>query len=123
MVMLSRKAMMGATGGTPFSPRDINGLRVWLDASDSTTLYQDDEGTTPATANNAPVGRWEDKSGQNNHATQPNDALRPALIESVQLGKTVVRQVGSAYLNLSPSLARDIPSATIIAVSRVPDAV
>jgi hypothetical protein len=50
---------------------------VWFDASDVTTLFQDAGGTTPVTAVGQPVGRWLDKSGNNNHATQSNAALRP----------------------------------------------
>ena len=50
---------------------------AWFDASDRSTLFQDAAGTTPVTAIGQPVGRWLDKSGNNNHATQSNAALRP----------------------------------------------
>jgi hypothetical protein len=50
---------------------------AWFDANDITTLFQDAAGTTPVTAEGQPVGRWLDKSGNGNHATQPNTNLRP----------------------------------------------
>lgn len=50
---------------------------AWFDASDISTLFQDAAGTTPVTALGQPVGRWLDKSGNNNHATQSNASLRP----------------------------------------------
>jgi hypothetical protein len=50
---------------------------AWFDASDRSTLFQDAAGTTPVTALGQPVGRWLDKSGNNNHATQSTAGLRP----------------------------------------------
>lgn len=78
MVMLSRKTMM-ASGGGAWSPADIEGLVLWLDASDSTTLFQDAAGTIPATADGHPVGRWADKSGNAHHASQASADARPTL--------------------------------------------
>lgn len=63
-----------------FDPRNLFAAGekgVWFDASDTSTLFQDAAGTTPVTAVGQPVGRWLDKSGNNNHATQSNAALRP----------------------------------------------
>ncbi len=45
----------------------------------SVTLWQDAAGTVPATANNDPVRRIDDKSGNGNHAIAPSDAARPLL--------------------------------------------
>ena len=50
---------------------------AWFDAADITTLFQDAAGTIPVTAVGQPVGRWLDKSGNGNHATQPVAAQRP----------------------------------------------
>lgn len=50
---------------------------AWFDASDLTTLFQDSAGTIPVTAVGQKVGKWLDKSGNNNHATQSNTALQP----------------------------------------------
>lgn len=59
-----------------FSPTDIAGLDLWLDASDSSTLYDADTGGS-LTAADGEVGRWEDKSGNGNDATQSSSTLRP----------------------------------------------
>ena len=50
---------------------------VWFDANDISTLFQDAAGTIPVTAVGQKVGKWLDKSGNNNHATQSNTALQP----------------------------------------------
>jgi hypothetical protein len=49
----------------------------WLD--DTTALYQDAAGTTPATADGAVVARWDDRSGNGKHILQGTDNLRPVL--------------------------------------------
>lgn len=50
---------------------------VLYDPSDLTTLFQDSAGTTPVTADDQPVGRMLDLSGNGNHATQSTAAARP----------------------------------------------
>lgn len=50
---------------------------AWFDANDRTTLFQDYNGTVPVTAVGQPVGKWLDKSGNGNHASQPVSASRP----------------------------------------------
>lgn len=50
---------------------------VWFDPTDITTLYQDINGTTPVTAPGQTCALMKDKSGRNNHATQPTAAQRP----------------------------------------------
>ncbi|MBK9122796.1 MAG: hypothetical protein IPM16_06700 [Chloroflexi bacterium] len=82
-------------GGAAFVPTDISGLALWLDASDSTTLFQDSAGTTPATANDDVIGRWADKSGNGNHATQETTANKPLLKTAVQNGLNTVRGDGT----------------------------
>lgn len=52
---------------------------AWFDTEDLSTMYQDSAGTTPVTALEQPVGRWVDKSGKGNHATQSITASRPTL--------------------------------------------
>lgn len=74
-----------------FSPLDIPGLKLWLDASNAATLWQDTAGTTPATADGDPVGRWDDLSGQGNNATQGAASAQPALRLAIQGGRNVVR--------------------------------
>jgi hypothetical protein len=52
---------------------------AWYDPSDFSTMFQDSAGTTPVTAVGQPVGKILDKSGRNNHATQPTAGSRPVL--------------------------------------------
>ncbi len=72
--------------GTPIT----DGLALWLDASDSSTLFQDVELTTPA-AFGDPVGGWMDKSGNDFHATQSVADSRPVFEESVMNGAPALR--------------------------------
>ena len=65
-----------------FTPASISGLQLWLDASDSSTLFQNSNGTTAATAAGDPVGYWGDKSGNGRHATQSDGTKKPALNSS-----------------------------------------
>lgn len=62
-----------------FTPKSISGLALWLDASDASTLYQNSDGTTPATTAGDPVGYWQDKSGNGRNATQSTAANRPTI--------------------------------------------
>lgn len=57
---------------------------AWYDPSDSSTVWQDAAGTTPAGVGD-PVGRIDDKSGNGNHATQTTSAARPVLQQSGDL--------------------------------------
>lgn len=50
-------------------PSDRPGLQLWLDASDSATIFTDAFG----------VNAWEDKSGNGFHATQTNAARKPTV--------------------------------------------
>lgn len=56
-----------AGGGAPFSPSDITGLVLWLDADAITGLNDGD-----------PVATWEDQSGQDNDAAQGLSTVRPS---------------------------------------------
>ncbi|MEJ6621952.1 MAG: hypothetical protein QNL93_08405, partial [Opitutae bacterium] len=50
-----------------FSPSEVSSMKLWLDASDSTTISH---------SSNA-VSQWSDKSGNANHATQSISASKP----------------------------------------------
>lgn len=52
---------------------------AFFDAQDMSTMFQDAAGTTPVTAMEQPVGKWLDKSGKGNHATQSVTASRPVI--------------------------------------------
>lgn len=55
------------------------GNGAWFDPEDMSTMFQDSAGTTPVTAMEQPVGKWLDKSGSGNHATQSITASRPVV--------------------------------------------
>lgn len=88
----AHKLLLGLLGGSSaaFSPLSIPGLALWLDASDAGTLFQADNGTTPAVADGAAVGYWGDKSGHGNHVTQENVDRKPVLKTDVQNSKNAV---------------------------------
>jgi hypothetical protein len=72
-------AYLGAEEVSAFDPTSIEGLALWLDAADGSTLFQNSDGTTPATETSDPVGYWGDKSGNNRHATQATAGNRPTI--------------------------------------------
>lgn len=69
-----------------FSPLNISGLQLWLDASDPTTIYQDSNATTITIADGDPVGCWKDKSGNAKNATQTDGTKKPARTNNIQNG-------------------------------------
>jgi len=83
-----------------FTPKSISGLALWLDAADSSTLFQNSDGTVPATASSDPVGYWGDKSGNGRHATQVTAVNRPTVGSSSTAGKNAVRNSGTGSVAL-----------------------
>ncbi len=78
------------TGGT-WSPTEIGGLSLWLDADDAGTL----------TLNGNGVASWQDKSGNNRNATQGTAASQPTDTAAGLNGKHVVTFDGSDdFLNV-----------------------
>jgi hypothetical protein len=57
-------ARLSSRGAQEFKPTDIDGLVVWLDGADSSTIWADAARTTSAT-NNGIIEAWDDKSGNN----------------------------------------------------------
>lgn len=70
---------------TGFSPKQIAGLGLWLDAADSSTVSLDGSGNVEA---------WADKSGNGRNATQTTAANRPDYAGTLN-GKNVVGFAGS----------------------------
>lgn len=60
-----------------FDPRTVAKCCLWLDSSDSNTLFSDAAGTTPSTLNGA-VGFWKDKSGANTNVSNATSAQQPS---------------------------------------------
>ena len=56
-----------------FSPSELTGLKLWLDASDSSTIAH----------NSNKIAQWTDKSGNLRHVSQPGtDSIKPTLSSS-----------------------------------------
>ena len=59
---------LGRSSGQPiFTPTQISGCLLWVDAADSTTI----------THSSGDVSQWDDKSGNNHHLTQSTSAYEP----------------------------------------------
>jgi hypothetical protein len=76
-------------------PTSIPGLQLWLDASDSSTLYDSTVGGSLVTTDGSAIARWQDKSGNNRHIIQATSNARPLLKTAVKNGKNVLRFDGS----------------------------
>ena len=69
-------ALRAGEGGTsPF--RNDSNLKLWLDASDSSTIFDATAGGSNNLVDGASIARWEDKSGQDNHVVQSEANRRP----------------------------------------------
>ena len=76
----------------PANPAGLNNLALWLDASDENSITH---------ATNA-ISQWNDKSGNNKHATQSTADNKPTLTSSVLNGKSIISFDGSNdYLTAS----------------------
>lgn len=64
-------------------PLSIPGLQLWLDASDASTLFQNSNGTTAATADGDPVGYWGDKSGNARSFSQNDGTRKPTFTQQI----------------------------------------
>lgn len=63
-----------------FNPKQIAGLQVWIDGSDSSTF----------TLNGSTVSEWRDKSGNGRHFTQATALRQPAITSNAKSGKSAV---------------------------------
>ncbi len=68
-----------------FSPLDISGCIVWLDASDASTITKASD----------LVSQWNDKSGEANHIAQGTGTNQPLWVDSVQNGLPIIRFDGT----------------------------
>jgi hypothetical protein len=67
----------------------VDGLILSLMATSG--LYDATSGGSLVTTDNSAVARWEDQSGNSNHATQSTSGLRPILKTSIKNGLPVIR--------------------------------
>ncbi len=116
----ARLSLLGRTSS--FDPdwplHNLPSLQVWLDASRISTLFQDSAGTTPVTANNDPVGKMLDLSGNNRHVVQATTAAKPTYKTNILNGRSVLGFDGGDWMgNAAPgALLRNVAGATLIVV-------
>ena len=72
--------------GEPWTPAEIT-TALWLDAADSDTI----------TLNGSNVSQWDDKSGNDRHATQGTAAAQPEYLSEAQNGLNILRFNGSSH--------------------------
>lgn len=75
--------------GPDFSPADLAGLALWLDASDLSTI----------THSGGAVSQWDDKSGNARHVTQGTASAQPTTGAATQNGKNVLSFDGNDTLS------------------------
>jgi hypothetical protein len=86
-----------------WTPAEIT-TALWLDAADSSTLFDATTGGSLVTADGA-VARWEDKSGNGRHATQSTIGFRPLRKSAILGGKDVLRFDGVDDLMAIPAFS------------------
>lgn len=98
-----------ANGGGGFTdPTDISDLHLWLDGDDAATI----------TESSGAVSQWDDKSGNDNHATQGTASNQPQTGGSID-GVNALDFAGSNdHLNLPGDLIRNVPGVTIFFVAQ-----
>jgi hypothetical protein len=99
-----------------FVPTDIAGCAVWLDFSDSSTLFDATSGgSTPAADGN--IRRIEDKSGNSRHFTEHTSVTAPVRKLS-QINSLDVGYFTSDYMTRAESLATSGGGALFMVVQR-----
>jgi len=107
--ILNRRGVFGGATAPAFSPKDISGLQLWLDAT--TGLFDATSGGSAVTTDGSAVARWEDQSGNNYHVTQGTSNNRPVLKTSIRNSKNIIRFDGSNDLLVSESISSNNLSA------------
>lgn len=79
-----------------WTPAEIT-TALWLDAADSSTLFDATSGGS-LPGNNGAVARWEDKSGNGRHVTQSTSGNRPLRRSATQNGLDIVEFNGTSHL-------------------------
>ena len=95
---------------------ELDGLGLWLDGSDETSLFDDPYSGSNVAADGT-IARWEDKSNNLRHARQTTSAERPIRKAGAQNGRDAVRFDGTDdFLFASKNLWNGASGGTIICV-------
>ena len=92
--ILNRRGFFGGAASV-FLPSDLSNLIMWLDANDTSTLFDATSGGSTVTTNDTEIARWEDKSTSAKHFKQSTSNNRPRLFTSSQNSKNIIRFDGS----------------------------
>lgn len=84
-------------------PDSVPNLWQWVKADAG--VFQDSGLTTPATADNDPVGGWQDQSGNNRHWTQATSGNRPTFLTADINGKPAIRGDDTDNYLIGPNLS------------------
>lgn len=100
-------------------PANIDGLMAWYDVSDTGTLYQTTDTSTPVSGSGNPIGRWEDKSGNGIHLTQGTAGARPTWIGNAGGGVPGAYFDGGDYVYNNSAGGTTNQAGTVLAVVRI----
>lgn len=78
------------------TPADLPGLKIWLDASDASTITKN--------GSNA-ISQWNDKSGSGNHVYQGTSARQPILLSNELNGKPTVEMTATGSSSTNHTMA------------------
>ena len=105
MIGMSHSMMWGRKEGE--DPLMGGELRLWLDASDQNTLFDEVSGGNLVTSNGASVARWEDKSGNGYHVTQSSSGQRPTLAVAAENGRNCLAFNNDVMVRANADLLED----------------
>lgn len=111
---IKTKSSIGLWGGGEGVPPSFINTVFSLDAGDFSTLFQDDAGSTPVTANDDPVGRA--NSDGTSNATQATETKRPLAKTDIINGKSVIKGDYSDDTLVTASIAHGIGTGDFYAI-------
>jgi hypothetical protein len=103
ILVVSAVLVVSSSGKVAAQLPVTDGLQLWLDATDASTLFEDDFLTTPIDPSNVggPIGGWKDKSPNGYEVFSPPTSgapdltRRPSYHDSAMNGQPAVRFTGS----------------------------
>lgn len=98
-----------------WTPADTT-TALWLDASDSSTLYDATSGGSLVAAN-GDVARWQDKSGNSRHLTQSTLASRPVRRVANQNGLDIIEFNTDQWIATASAIS-GMTSATLVFIAK-----
>jgi hypothetical protein len=95
-----------------WNPTQLPGLVLWLDASDSSTIF----------LNGSTVAQYNDKSGNNNNAVQATAANQPIYLSSGLNGRPTLSYIGSDFMTATIAGLRSFTAFSYFSVFQTPAA-